>query len=154
MDEIDDVSVRQPLEQAFGLMAGYGLQLWPILQDLHQLSSVYGERAGTFLSNAGLIQVFNVGDVDTASWVSRSIGSMTIGYQTAGSSVSKGPGPFLFQQTTTSTSTAAHLSKRELLTTDEVMRLNSSLEILLRQGQAPVVARKVRYFADAEFRGL
>jgi type IV secretion system protein VirD4 len=86
--------------------------------------------------------------------VSRSIGSMTMAYQTAGSSVSKGPGPLLFQQTTTSTSTAAHLTKRELLTADEVMRLHFSLEILLRQGQAPVVAQKVRYFADPEFAGL
>jgi type IV secretion system protein VirD4 len=151
LDEFAALGRLEPLEQAFGLMAGYGLQLWPILQDLHQLSGFYGERAGTFLSNAGLIQVFNVGDVDTASWVSRSIGSMTMAYQTAGSSVSKGPGPLLFQQTTTSTSTAAHLTKRELLTADEVMRLHSSLEILLRQGQAPVVAQKVRYFADPEF---
>jgi type IV secretion system protein VirD4 len=154
LDEFAALGRLEPLEQAFGLMAGYGLQLWPILQDLHQLRSVYGDRAGTFLSNAGLIQVFNVGDVETASWVSKSIGSATVAYQTAGTSVSKGPGPFLFQQTTTSTSTANHLTRRELLTPDEVMRLDSSLEILLRQGAAPVAARKVRYFADLEFASL
>jgi type IV secretion system protein VirD4 len=154
LDEFAALGRLEPVESAFGLMAGYGLQLWPILQDLHQLWSVYGERAGTFLSNAGLIQIFNVGDVETASWVSKSIGSMTMAYQTAGTSVSKGPGPFLFSQTTTSTSTADHLTRRELLTPDEVMRLDSSLEILLRQGQPPVAAQKVRYFADAEFRNL
>lgn len=154
LDEFAALGRLEPLEQAFGLMAGYGLQLWPILQDLHQLWSVYGERAGTFLSNAGLIQVFNVGDVETASWVSKSIGSMTMAYQTAGTSVSKGPGPFLFSQTTNSTSTADHLTRRELLTPDEVMRLDSSLEILLRQGQAPVAAQKVRYYVDREFAGL
>jgi type IV secretion system protein VirD4 len=53
LDEFAALGRLEPLEQAFGLMAGYGLQLWPILQDLHQLSGVYGERAGTFLSNAG-----------------------------------------------------------------------------------------------------
>jgi type IV secretion system protein VirD4 len=151
LDEFAALGRLEPLEQAFGLMAGYGLQLWPILQDLHQLWSVYGERAGTFLSNAGLIQVFNVGDVETASWVSKSIGAATMAYQTAGASVSKGSGPFSFQQTTTSTSTANHLTRRELLTPDEVMRLDSNLEILLRQGAAPMAARKVRYFADPEF---
>ncbi len=31
------------------------------------------------------------------------------------------------------------------------MRLHSSLEILLLQGQAPVIAQKVRYYADREF---
>lgn len=60
----------------------------------------------------------------------------------------------MFSQTTTSTSTADHLTRRELLTPDEVMRLDSSLEILLRQGQPPVAAQKVRYFADPEFAGL
>jgi type IV secretion system protein VirD4 len=154
LDEFAALGRLEALEQAFGLMAGYGLQLWPILQDLHQLWSVYGERAGTFLSNAGLIQIFNVGDVETASWVSKSIGGATMAYQTTGASVSKGPGPFLFQQTTTSTSTADHLTRRDLLTPDEVMRLDSNLEILLRQGQAPVAAQKVRYFADPEFAGL
>jgi type IV secretion system protein VirD4 len=154
LDEFAALGRLEPLEQAFGLMAGYGLQLWPILQDLHQLWSVYGERAGTFLSNAGLIQIFNVGDVETAGWVSKSIGAATMAYQTAGASVSRGPGPFLFQQTTTSTSTANHLTRRDLLTPDEVMRLDSNLEILLRQGATPMAARKVRYYAEPEFTGL
>lgn len=41
--------------------------------------------------------------------------------------------------------------KRELLTADEIMRLDSSLEIPLRQGQPPVVAQKVCFYADREF---
>lgn len=151
LDEFAALGRLEPLEQAFGLMAGYGLQLWPILQDLHQLRSVYGERAGTFLSNAGLIQIFNVGDVETASWVSRSMGSGTVAYRTASSGESQSPGPMMFSQTSTNTSTSDHLVKRELLTPDEVMRLDSSLEILLRQGQAPVAALKVRYYVDPEF---
>ena len=154
LDEFAALGRLEALEQAFGLMAGYGLQLWPILQDLHQLRSVYGARAGTFLSNAGLIQVFNVGDVETATWVSRSIGSATIAYQTAGTSKSRGLGRYLMPQTTTSSSTTHHLTGRELLKPDEVMQLASSLEILLRQGDAPVAARKVRYFEEREFQGL
>ncbi len=34
------------------------------------------------------------------------------------------------------------------------MRLGAALEILLRQGQAPVIARKVRYYDDEEFQRL
>ncbi|MDP3491557.1 MAG: type IV secretory system conjugative DNA transfer family protein [Hyphomonadaceae bacterium] len=151
LDEFAALGRLEPLEQAFGLMAGYGLQLWPVLQDLHQLRSVYGDRAGTFLSNAGLIQIFNVGDVETASWVSRSMGSGTVSYRTASSGESQSPGPMMVSQTTTSTSTTDHLVKRELLTPDEVMRLDSNLEILLQQGQAPVAALKVRYYVDPEF---
>lgn len=152
LDEFAALGYMEPIARAFGLMAGYGLQLWPILQDLHQLRAVYGQSAGTFLSNAGLVQIFNVADIETAEWVSRAIGSATYSYQTSGTAVSKGPGPFMFPQKTTSTSTASHLAKRELLTPDEVMRLDSRLEILLRQGQAPTLARKVRYYDDEELR--
>jgi type IV secretion system protein VirD4 len=53
-----------------GLMAGYSVQLRPILQHVHQLRAAYGERSGTFLSNAGVLQVFGVNDFDSAKMVS------------------------------------------------------------------------------------
>ncbi|MBP8072174.1 MAG: type IV secretory system conjugative DNA transfer family protein, partial [Brevundimonas sp.] len=34
-DEFAALGRLEPVERAFGLMAGYGLQLWPILQDMH-----------------------------------------------------------------------------------------------------------------------
>nr|CRY97949.1 hypothetical protein [uncultured prokaryote] len=151
LDEFAALGRLEPVERAFGLMAGYGLQLWPILQDMHQLWGAYGKSAGTFVSNAGLVQIFNVADVETASWVSKSIGATTMSYQTTGTSTSRG-GMQLFE--TKSTSTTAHLSRRELMTPDEIMRLDSSLEILLRQGAAPAIAAKVRYYDGPEFRGL
>jgi type IV secretion system protein VirD4 len=151
LDEFAALGRLEPVERAFGLMAGYGLQLWPILQDMHQLWSTYGERAGTFVSNAGLVQIFNVADVETASWVSKSIGATTMSYQTTGTSTSRG-GMQLFE--TKSASVSTHLSRRELMTPDEIMRLDSSLEILLRQGEAPVIAAKIRYFDDPAFRNL
>jgi type IV secretion system protein VirD4 len=57
-----------------GLMAGYGLQLWPILQDMSQLNDLYGKRAGAFVANAGVQQVFGVNDFETAKWLSKMIG--------------------------------------------------------------------------------
>lgn len=151
LDEFAALGRLEPVERAFGLMAGYGMQLWPILQDLHQLRSTYGERHGTFLSNAGLLQIFNVADVDTASWVSRTIGNMTDAYTTDSTSKTHTPGKFL---ATTGVSTSVHLVKRELMTPDEVMRLDPGTEILLRQGEPPALARKLRYFEEREFAGL
>ena len=49
---------------------------------------------------------------------------------------------------------ASHLVRRDLLTPDEVMRLPAGAMLLLRQGAAPILAGKVRYYADPEFRGL
>ena len=116
LDEFAALGRLEPIERAFGLMAGYGLQLWVILQDLHQLRSTYGERAGTFLSNAGVTQIFNVADVDTASWVSRTIGATTMAYETTGTSVSNTPGKF---SATRGASRSLNLTKRDLMTPDE-----------------------------------
>ncbi|MHB8284278.1 MAG: type IV secretory system conjugative DNA transfer family protein [Caulobacteraceae bacterium] len=133
LDEFPALGRLEAVERAFGLMAGYGLQLWPILQDKHQLWSVYGQRAGTFMSNAGVVQIFNVGDVETATWISKSIGSTTMTYQTTSTGTSERNWS---TPTTKSTTMSTHLTRRDLMTPDEIMRLDSSLEILLQQGQA------------------
>src|SRR3546814_15366939 len=65
-----------------GLMAGYGIQLWPILQDVHQLRALYERRAGTFLSNAGVLQIFGVNDHDSAKLVSDLLGQETLVFET------------------------------------------------------------------------
>lgn len=136
-----------------GLMAGYGMQLWPILQDLHQLRSTYGQRAGTFMSNAGLIQVFNVNDMDTASWVSKALGDNTEIYATGSTGHSSRSGDWLGDGTS-SEGSAVHLARRALLTPDEVRRLDPSKAILFKAGARPILARKVRYHADPEFQDL
>ena len=47
-----------------------------------------------------------------------------------------------------------HLTGRDLLTPDEVMRLPAHLQLLRVQGQPMILAAKLRYFADPEFGGL
>ncbi len=84
LDEFAALGRLEPVERAFGLMAGYGVQLWPILQNLHQLRTIYGQAHGTFMSNAGVIQIFNTADIDTASWVSRTLGASTEAFFTRG----------------------------------------------------------------------
>lgn len=67
LDEFAALGRLEPALQAAGLMAGLGLQLWPILQDLTQLRAAYGDNAGTFLANAGLVQVAAPADLETAT---------------------------------------------------------------------------------------
>lgn len=153
LDEFAAPGRLEPVERTMGLMAGYGVQLWPILQDLHQLRSTYGAHAGTFLSNAGLAQVFNVNDTDTAEWVSRALGEMTETYET-GSRGQTRQRSWRTSNNSTSTGTAGHRVRRSLLTPDEVRRLPRDRQILLKAGTPPILARKLRYYADPEFRGL
>ncbi|WP_144576409.1 TraM recognition domain-containing protein [Agrobacterium sp. DE0009] len=43
-------------------------------RELHQLRAAYGHRAGTFLSNAGVLQVFGVNDHHSARLISDLLG--------------------------------------------------------------------------------
>ena len=142
LDEFAALGRLEAVERAMGLMAGYGLQLWPILQDLSQLRDIYGTRANTFVANAGMLQVFGVNDVETARWLSQALGKQTIGYETS----THRPGDM--------PSTAEHVTGRELLTPDEIMQLPQSLQLLRLQGRPPILAKKLRYYADPEFKDL
>lgn len=126
-------------------MAGYGVQLWPILQDIHQLRALYGKRAETFISNAGVLQVFGVNDMATARLVSESLGQRTVQYTTEG----KTRNPRDHKRD--STNTSEHLAPRPLLTPDEVRTMDPELQFLFLSGQHPIQARKIRYYEDGDF---
>jgi len=142
LDEFAALGRLEAVERAMGLMAGYGLQLWPILQDMSQLRDLYGARANTFVANAGVLQCFGVNDFETAKWLSQSMGKETIGYQTE----SHRPGDIA--------TTTQHIAARDLMTPDEIMQIDPSVQLLRVQGKPVIIARKLRYFADREFDGL
>ena len=58
LDEMASLGRLSMVEQAYGLMAGFGMQLWGIVQDLSQLERIYGSGWQTFISNSGVIQYF------------------------------------------------------------------------------------------------
>jgi len=142
LDEFAALGRLEAVERAMGLMAGYGLQLWPILQDMSQLKDLYGDRANTFIANAGVQQVFGVNDFETAKWLSQMIGQETTGFQT--DSFKPGDNP----------SFSHNLTGRDLLTPDEIMQMPPNVQLLRVQGQPSALAQKLRYYADPEFAGL
>ena len=142
LDEFAALGRLEAVERAMGLMAGYGLQLWPILQDMSQLKDLYGARANTFVANAGVLQTFGVNDFETAKWLSQMIGRETTGYQTESHKPGDAP------------STSYNVTARDLMTPDEIMQIPSHVQLLRVQGKPVIIARKLRYFADREFDGL
>ncbi|WP_296223054.1 type IV secretory system conjugative DNA transfer family protein, partial [uncultured Sphingomonas sp.] len=144
LDEFAALGRLEPVERAMGLMAGYGIQLWPILQDVHQLRALYERRAGTFLSNAGVLQVFGVNDHDSAKLVSDLLGQETVVFETMSRAI---------DAEETGISFGAQHVGRPLLTPDEVRTLREDLQLVFLAGQRPIVAAKLKYYADREFAG-
>lgn len=73
MDEFATLGPLKVVEEAAGLLAGGGVRLWPIIQNLTQLRP-YGDNWEVFLANAGQIQVFAVNDQTTARYFSERMG--------------------------------------------------------------------------------
>jgi type IV secretion system protein VirD4 len=78
IDEMPALGHLGPLEDAFGLVRGYKVQIAGICQDLAQLKALYNERWESFLANAGVVQGFAPNDLTTADWMSRRAGQTTL----------------------------------------------------------------------------
>lgn len=79
LDEFAALGRMEAIEKATGLMAGYGVKLMPVLQDLGQLKRHYRESWETFLGNAGVLQFFANADLTTLDWLSKRMGMVELG---------------------------------------------------------------------------
>ncbi len=74
LDEFYALGTMSELAKSAGLLAGFGVKLWPIVQNLGQLKELYPDNWETFLGNAGLWQVFACNDETTARYMSERLG--------------------------------------------------------------------------------
>ena len=131
LDEFAQLGHLAPVEDAFGLVRGYGVQLWPILQDLTQLKSLYKERWETFMANAGVVQGFAPNDLTTADWMSRRAGETTAvaaGYN-AGDNQSA-------NNQSNSQGMSYQQTKRRVFLPQELMEIRSGGSLLFPAGSA------------------
>ena len=92
LDEFASLGHMEMLEKAAGLMAGYGVKLWPIVQDLSQMTKNYKESWQTFLANAGAMTFFANSDLTTLEWLSKRAGETEVIRENKGSSESETAG--------------------------------------------------------------
>jgi uncharacterized membrane protein YoaK (UPF0700 family) len=104
----------------------------------------------TFLSNAGVLQVFGVNDYETADMLSKTMGQTTVRYTTTGGSEQRGwLGP-----TNGSSNWSQQLASHNLMDPNEIMKLQPDRMLLLMSGKDPMILRKIRYFKEREFAGM
>ncbi|CAA2161286.1 hypothetical protein MBRA_06446 [Methylobacterium brachiatum] len=78
LDEFFALGHIEQISKAAGLMPGYGVHLWPFMQDLGQLRKLYGEEGATgFFANADANIFFGNGDAFTLEFISRVLGRKT-----------------------------------------------------------------------------
>ena len=146
LDEFPALGRLDFFESALAYKAGYGIRSFLIAQSLNQISKAYGEN-NAILDNCHVRIAFASNDERTAKRISDSLGTATelraqrnyAGHRLA---------PWLAHVMVSRQETA-----RPLLTPGEVMQLPADEELVMVSGQAPIRAKKLRYFEDANFTG-
>jgi len=146
LDEFPALGRLDFFETTLAFMAGYGIKAYLIAQSLNQIVKAYGEN-NAILDNCHVRIAFAANDERTARRISDALGTATelraqrnyAGHRLA---------PWLAHVMVSRQETA-----RPLLTPGEVMQLPSDEELVLVAGLPPIKARKLKYYADANFRG-
>ncbi|WP_187429267.1 Conjugal transfer protein TraG [Roseobacter fucihabitans] len=153
LDEMPTLGRLTMVEQAYGLMAGFGIQLWGITQDLCQLRKVYGEDYESFIGNSGAVAYFGSPDKTSAEYFSDMCGVTTVwNFSTAIASAfssSSGAGGGSSSNSTTNTDNRA-ATQRKLAYPDELMRLREGQQLILIENTNPIMAKKIKWYEDPE----
>jgi len=170
LDEMAALGRLTMVEQAYGLMAGFGMQLWGIVQDLSQLERIYDKGWETFIGNSGVLQYFGSRDHKTADYFSKLCGVTTIqkfsitqaiakavGWSSSSSSGGQGGGSSTSgsnSSTTWSDSTTYDLVQRHLAFPDELMVLRDEKQLVLVENCNPIPGKKIVWHKDQALRPL
>ncbi|MDT7858196.1 type IV secretory system conjugative DNA transfer family protein [Rubrivirga sp. S365] len=147
LDEFAQLGPMPPVRRAFSLMAGYGVQVWPFLQDLGQLRRLYPKDWESFVANSDAIQAFGTTDQFTAEYLSKMAGTATVFHFSQSAGRSRG------KHTSRSAGAGTSETSRPVITPDELRRLGEEDQVLLVRGEDPVLARRIAYYADPTFDG-
>lgn len=150
LDEFAKLGRLAMVEEAFGLMAGYGMRIWAILQDLSQLQDLYQKRWQTFLANAGVFQIFGTNDMQTAEYASRLLGRQTLEVISQ-ETVNRRQGGMWKAAEPHFMSMHDHEFGRELMAVNEIMKMNKADQIVFISGQSPAYISKIEYYENARF---
>jgi type IV secretion system protein VirD4 len=150
LDEFAVLGHMHSIEMGAGLMAGFDVKLWPILQDVAQLQRHYERTWQTFVANSGVVTAFGVSDHQTAKALSERLGKLRMMEQVASDASARdrlsGAPAFKEQHFQT-----------PLLAENEIERVfdrEKKRMLVLGAGFEPLVAERLIYFEDEMFKGL
>lgn len=139
IDEASSLKKLPILQEALGYVAGYGIRMFVLVQDIIQLEELYGDKQ-SFDSGAETRIAYAPNKIETAEKLARMTGKTTVTEEKASTSRDmigiKGG----------SVSLSIDKVARDLMTADEFLSLNNSDVIIFVKGMPPIYGRKAFYF--------
>lgn len=142
LDEINRFGRMDKLKDGFGDLAGYGVHLMPIIQNIGQFYSTYGGRdqSDIFFQNTDIKVCFRQNAQTDKQFVSNELGNKTVRLKTRSYSTNR-----------TGYNINETYIERPLLSPKEVGRFSMSKQIIIT-GDGAVKCKKVCYFKDPNFK--
>ena len=141
IDELPALGRLDDLPDDISTMRGYGVDFTLVVQGLDQLQARYGKDAATIINNCDYKWFCNIGDLESAKYLSQTLGKRTVQTTSKSSSVNQGAGGGSSGQSTSHGETG-----RDLLMPDEIMNLGRDTAILLNPTERPHYLRPVDYW--------
>lgn len=129
MDEFANVSLPDDFEKALSVMRSRGVSVSIILQNLAQLKKMFEKEWESITGNCDSFLYLGGNEQSTHEYVSKLLGKETIDLNTYGKSAGRN-GNY---------STNYQISGRELLTPDEVRKLDNRYALLFIRGENPIM---------------
>lgn len=145
MDEFPALGRIEDMPRDIATMSGYGIDFTLIVQGIDQLKDHYGAAAGTILSNCAYKWFCNVSDLESAKYLSDTLGKATVRTVGKGESHNEGPGGAGKGESINYGETG-----RPLLMPDEVLSLGREVAIVLNPDGRPHYLRPVDYWRIPE----
>lgn len=141
IDEFAALGRLDDLPRDIATMGGFGVDFALVVQGLDQLKDHYGEAKGTILSNCAYKWFCDVNDLDSAKYLSDTLGKATVATVSKSASSSAGPGGGSNSESTTYSETG-----RFLLNPDEVLNLGKNVAIAIQPNGHAQYLRPVDYW--------
>lgn len=147
LDEFTAIGKVAILAKSVGFIAGYNLRLLLIIQDKAQLVATYGkDDAQNILSNMGLVISFTPKQLEEAEQLSKLIGDQTVKTRSV-----QHANVGLLNSGKYSESVTETEQKRAVMLPQELLAMDPSRALLVRQGMPVIFAEKVCYYRDPYF---
>lgn len=157
LDEFASFGRLDVFQESLAYIAGFGIKAYLIVQDISQLWAAYGHDE-SIISNCHVRVVYAPNKVETAEWISKTLGTTTIIKEDVSTSGQR------FGAVLQQVSKSFHEVSRPLLTPDECMRLKSPTKnaagtqieeagdiLVFVAGHAPIYGTQSLYFQDPIF---
>lgn len=139
IDEATSLRKLPILQEALGYVAGYGIRLFMLVQDITQVEELYGDKQ-SFDSGAETRVAYAPNKIETAEKLARMSGKTTVTEENASKSRD------VFGMKAGSVSISTSKTARDLITSEEFTMLHDQDVVVFIKGQPPVYGRKAFYY--------